>query len=92
MLKVLVKNYDSESDLTKSDPRSTLKTLCVKYFVNQKIVWLLKIKNNIVNEIDCSNYKIVYFREFKRSLTLYFIMSSNGQKHFKNLVAFAARF
>ena len=51
MLKVLVKNYDSESDLTKSDPRSTLKTLCVKYFVNQKIVWLLKIKNNIVNEI-----------------------------------------
>ena len=28
----------------------------------------------------------------KKRLTLYFAMSQNGQAHFKNLAAFAARF
>ena len=36
-LKVLVKNYGVYSDLTKLDPLSTLKTLCVNFFVNLKI-------------------------------------------------------
>ena len=37
-------NYSVHSDLTKYDPLSTLKTLCINYFVNQKIEWLQKIK------------------------------------------------
>ena len=44
MLKILMGNCGVYSDLTKLDPLSTLKTLCVSYFVNRNIEWLQRIK------------------------------------------------
>ena len=52
----------------KQVPFSALKTLDVTYFVNQNTKQLQKIKNSIIYKIDCSNCKIVYFGESKRSL------------------------
>ena len=46
-----MKNYDVYSDLTKQDPLSTLKTLCVKYFVKRKIEWLVKIKTMLFKKL-----------------------------------------
>ena len=37
-------------------------------------------------------FQIVFRSKISNQLTLYFIMSQNGQTHFKNLAAFAARF
>ena len=39
-----MKNYGIYSNLTKQDPLSSLKTLCVNSFVNQNIEYLQKIK------------------------------------------------
>ena len=66
-----MKNYGVHSDLIKF---STLKTICVKSFVNLRIELLQKdrvaseVKNNIVYEVNCSNREAVYFGESKRSL------------------------
>ena len=46
ILKVLLKNYDVYSDFTGWDPLSPLKKLCVKYFLNRKIMGVLKKKQN----------------------------------------------
>ena len=43
-MNVLVKNYSVYSDLMKKNPLSIQKALCAKYFVNQKIDYLQKIK------------------------------------------------
>ena len=66
--KVLVKNYDVCSDLTKSDPLSRLKTLLHKLFCKPKDWVTTEDNNNIVYETDCSNWKVVCFGESKRSL------------------------
>ena len=64
-----MKNYGVYSDLTKRNPFSTLKTLFINYFVNQKIEKIkTEEKNNIVYKIDCSDCEAVYFGKSKRSL------------------------
>ena len=68
MLKILVKTM-VYTHLSKLDPLFTLKTLCIKCFVNQKIDWLQKIKTVLFMKLT-SNWKAVYFGESKLSLKL----------------------
>ena len=57
MLKVIVKSYGLSWDLTKLDPLSSLKTLFVNYFVNQKIEYMQKVKTTVFMKLTAVTAK-----------------------------------